>query len=130
MGNSKQVEMLELFKTIYNGDKSKIEPALIKVEKINGPILLIAGKEDKRWYSYYMCQMVKNRLDSLKFEHPVNGLYYDNVGHQVFGPHLTPTINNKYDHLALGGKDSENSAAQIDSWNKMIGFLQTYFPVE
>jgi dienelactone hydrolase len=130
MGNSRQVELREMFKTIFTDDKSKIEPALIKVEKINGPIMLIAGKEDKRWYSYYMCQMMKNRLDSLKFEHQVDCLYYDNVGHQVFGPHLTPTINNKYDHLALGGKDSENSAAQIDSWNKMIGFLQTYFSVE
>lgn len=130
LGNSKQVEMCELFKTIYTEDKSKIEPALIKVEKINGPILLIAGKDDKRWYSYHMCQMVKDRLDSLKFEHPVHGLYYDHVGHQVFGPHLTPIINNKYDHLALGGKDSENAAAQIDSWNKTIEFLHTYFPVE
>ena len=41
-----------------------------------------------------------------------------------------PTINYKYDQIATGGKDSENSAAQIDSWNKMIRFLQTYFPVE
>lgn len=130
MGNSKQVELLEMFKTIYTEDKSKIEQALIKVEKINGPILLIAGKEDKRWYSYYMCQMMKNRLDSLKFDHPVERLYYNNVGHQVFGPHLSPTIYNKYDHLALGGKNSENSAAQIDSWSKTIQFLQKYFPVE
>lgn len=41
-----------------------------------------------------------------------------------------PTINYKSDQIAVGGGDSENSAAQTDSWNKMIGFLQTYFPVE
>jgi dienelactone hydrolase len=128
--NSKGVELRELFKTIYTADKSKMEPAIIRVENINGPILLIAGKEDKRWPSYDMCQMMKNRLDSLKFEHKVVCLFYDNVGHQVCTPHLTPTIDNKYQKFALGGKNSENSAAQIDSWNKMIGFLQTYFPVE
>jgi dienelactone hydrolase len=78
-----------------------------------------------------MCQMMKNRLDSLKFKHQIECLYYDNAGHLIFfGPDLMPTINYKYDQIATGGKDSENSAAQIDSWNKMIGFLQTYFPVE
>ena len=130
LGNSIQVEMTELFQTIYTEDKSKIEPAIIKVEKINGPILLVAGKEDKRLPSYSMCQMIEKRLDGLKFEHQVVCLYYDNAGHSVCSPELMPTIDYKYQKLALGGNDSANAAAQIDSWNKMIGFLQTYFPVE
>ena len=128
---SKQIEMREIFKPIITEDKSKIDPALIEVEKINGPILLVAVKDDKIWPSYDMCQMMKNRLDSLKFEHQIEFLYYDNAGHLIFlEPDLMPTIDYKYQQLAVGGKDSENSAAQIDSWNKMIGFLQTYFPVE
>jgi len=128
---SKQIEMREIFKPIITEDKSIIEPALIEVEKINGPILLVAVKDDKIWPSYDMCQMMKNRLDSLKFEHQIECLYYDNVGHLIFlAPDLMPTIDYKYQQVAVGGKDSENSAAQIDSWNKMIGFLQTYFPVE
>jgi dienelactone hydrolase len=130
ISNSKQIELREIFKTIFTGDKSKIEPALIEVEKINGPIILVAGKDDKVWPSYDMCQMMKNRLDSLKFEHQIECLYYDNAGHFIFGPDLMPTINYKDQQVAVGGKDSENSAAQIDSWNKMIRFLQTYFPVE
>jgi len=129
--NSKQIELREIFNPIITEDISIIEPALIEVEKINGPILLIAVKDDKVWPSYEMCQMMKNRLDSLKFKHQIECLYYDNAGHLIFfGPDLMPTINYKYDQIATGGKDSENSAAQIDSWNKMIGFLQTYFPVE
>jgi dienelactone hydrolase len=128
---SKQIEMREIFKPIITEDKSKIDPALIEVEKINGPILLVAVKDDKIWPSYDMCQMMKNRLDSLKFEHQIECLYYDNAGHLIFlAPDLMPTIDYKYQQVAVGGKDSENSAAQIDSWNKMIGFLQTYFPVE
>lgn len=130
ISNSKQIELREIFKPIITEDKSIIEPALIEVEKINGPVLLIAGKDDKVWPSYDMCQMMKNRLDSLKFEHQIECLNYDNTGHLIYGPDLMPTINYKYDQIDVGGKDSENSAAQIDSWNKMIGFLQTYFPVE
>jgi len=129
-GSAIQVEMIELFQTIFIEEKSKIEPAIIKVEKINGPILLIAGKEDKRCPSYSMSQMVQHRLDSLKFAYPVAGLYYDHAGHSICSPELAPTIGYKYQKLALGGKNAENAAAQIDSWNKMIGFLQKYFPVE
>jgi dienelactone hydrolase len=125
--NSNQIELREFFKTIYTEDKSKIEPAIIEVEKINGPILLVAGKDDKCWPSYYMCQMIEKRLDSLKFDHQVVGLYYDNAGHNICSPELMPTINYKYQQFAVGGKDSENSAAQIDAWNKMIDFLQTHF---
>ena len=130
IGNSIQVEMIELFQTIFTEEKSKIEPTIIKVEKINGPILLIAGKEDKRWPSYDMCQMIEQRLDSLKFEHEITSLLYKNAGHNICAPELMSTIDYKYHKMALGGKNSENSAAQIDSWNKIISFLQTNFPVE
>jgi hypothetical protein len=74
--------------------------------------------------------MIEKRLDSLKFKHQIVGLYYDHAGHSICDPELSTTIDYKYQKLALGGKDSENAAAQFDSWNKMIGFLQTYFPVE
>lgn len=130
ISNAKQIEMREIFQTIFTEDKSKIKPALIEVEKINGPILLFAGKDDKLWPSYDMCQMMENRLDSLNFEHQVECFYYDNAGHFIFGPDLMPTIYYKYDKFAWGGKDSENSAAQVDSWDKMIRFLKKYFPVE
>jgi len=111
-------------------DWSKIEPALIKVEKINGPILFIAGKDDQMWPSYQMCQMMQHRLDSLHFKHPVKGLYYDNAGHRVTSPDLLPTIDYKYEDVIFGGTDSGNANAQIDSWNKMIEFLKAYFPIE
>jgi len=131
ISNSKQIEMYEIFQPVLNEIKLTIEPAIIKVEKINGPILLFAGKDDKVWPSYDMCQMIKSRLDSLKFNHPVECLYYENTGHLIFyRPDLMPTISYKYDQIATGGRNSENAAAQIDSWNKMIGFLQKYFPVE
>jgi dienelactone hydrolase len=130
ISNSKQIELRDIFKPIITEDESIIEPALIEVEKINGPVLLIAGKDDKVWPSYEMCQMMKNRLDSLKFRHQIECFNYDNTGHLIYGPDLMPTINYKYDRIDVGGKDSENSAAQIDSWKKMIGFLQTYFPAE
>ncbi len=130
ISKAKQIELREIFKPILTAEKSEIEPALIEVEKINGPILLIAGKDDKVWPSYEMCQMMKDRLDSLQFEHHIERLNYDHTGHFIFGPDLMPTIEYHSYQINVGGKDSENCAAQIDSWNKMLDFLQTYFPVE
>jgi dienelactone hydrolase len=128
--NTSQIELRQFFATILTDEKSKIEPAIINVEKINGPIMLIAGKDDKLWPSHYMCQMIEKRLDSLNFKQQVLGLYYDNAGHKICASELMPTIDYKHQQIALGGKDSENATAQIDSWNKMIRFLQTYFPLE
>lgn len=65
----KQIEFLEMHETIFTADKSDIEAATIKVEKINGPILLIAGKDSKLWPSFYMCENIKSRLDSSTLTH-------------------------------------------------------------
>ena len=119
-----------LFLNIEIDDKSKIEPALIKVENINGPILFIAGKDDRVWPSYKMCQMMKHRLDSLNYKFPVKCLYYENAGHNIISPDLFPTIDYQYEQTVVGGTNSGNASAQIDSWNKMIEFLKTYFPIQ
>lgn len=75
-----------------------------------------------------MCQMMEQRLDSLNFKFPVQGLYYDEAGHDVLSPNLPPTIEYKYEQIKYGGTAAGNAAAQIDSWNRMLEFLKKYFP--
>jgi dipeptidyl aminopeptidase/acylaminoacyl peptidase len=111
-------------------DEEKVQKSLIAVENINGPILFIAGKEDCVWPSYTMCKLMEHRLDSLNYQYPVEGLYYDNTGHQVISPYLWPTIDYIYEGTKFGGTNSANANSQIDSWNKMIQFLKRYFPPE
>lgn len=123
-----QIELMKVYEGIVDNQK-KIEPALIKVENIRGPILLVAGKDGRVWPAYRMCRMMEDRLGSLNFPHPVKCLYYENAGHYVtITPMLYPTIQYKYDQLKVGGTDSGNASAQIDSWNKIIEFLKTHFP--
>ena len=73
---------------------------------------------------------MEGRLDSLQFKYPVQGLYYNNTGHMVIGPNLWPTIDYKYEETKFGGTDSANANSQIDSWNRMMEFLKTYFPTD
>ena len=46
-----------------------IGQAAIKVEKINGPILLFSGKDDQVWPSSIMADMIEKRLETNTFEH-------------------------------------------------------------
>lgn len=46
-----------------------VEKALIKVENINGPILLVSGLSDQWWPSADMSRMVMERLAEKKFPH-------------------------------------------------------------
>lgn len=127
--DAKQIELIHLYEGLFD-NTLEIEPATIKVENIKGPILLIAGKDGCVWPAYKMCNIIERRLDSLHFAYPVRGLYYKNAGHYVtITPSLNPTIDYKYEQLKVGGTDSGNASAQIDSWNKIIEFLRTNFPI-
>ena len=129
INGGRQIEMMNIHEEPIK-DRTKVEKALIKVENINGPILFIAGKADCVWPSYKMCRIMEGRLDSLQFKYPVQGLYYNNTGHMVIGPNLWPTIDYKYEETKFGGTDSANANSQIDSWNRMMEFLKTYFPTD
>lgn len=46
-----------------------VEKALIKVENINGPVLLVSGIHDQWWPSAEMSRMVMKRLEAKNFPH-------------------------------------------------------------
>jgi len=106
--NNQYVEVykLSLEQTEY------VNKAEIKVENINGPVLLLAGKADSMWTSDYMSQMVMKRLDSYKFPHWHKLFSYDNAGH---------TLNDSY---MIGGTKEGNKNARIDSEKRTLDFLR------
>ena len=106
--NNQYVEVykLSLEQTEY------VNKAEIKVENINGPILLLAGKSDSMWPSNQMSEMVIKRLEENKFPHWFKLYSYDNAGH---------TLNDGY---MMGGTKEGNKNAQIDSEKRTIDFLR------
>ena len=66
---------IESLKRIHDDSK-----AIIPVERIGGPVLLISATEDRMWPSEQMCQAITTRLTENGFQHPYE--------HQVIeGPH-------------------------------------------
>lgn len=104
-----------------------LEAAAIKVENINGPVLVTGGGKDGVWPSDEMARMIVNRLKSKGHPHDDVSLTYANAGHQIASPYAPTSINylttpDGFVEL-LGGTPSANAQASQDSSPKINAFL-------
>jgi dienelactone hydrolase len=97
--------------------------AIIPVERINGPVMLICGARDRIWPSCAMAAAVAARLKAKRFAHPVQLLAYARAGHAVFGPPLDPSSPDYADLGSLGGSAAANDAARATAWPDALAFL-------
>ena len=104
-------------------DRQAVERAVIRVERINGPILLVSGTDDAIWPSSTMCERVVERLKQHNFRFFLQHLRYDGAGHLLAGPsRLAPARS--IGGMALGGTESANAAARDEAWTKVCGFFE------
>ncbi|MCK0191449.1 acyl-CoA thioester hydrolase/BAAT C-terminal domain-containing protein [Arenibacter sp. F20364] len=109
-----------------------IGQAAIKVEKINGPILLFSGKDDQVWPSSIMADMIEKRLETNTFEHSFQNIKYDNAGHLISSnpddntSYRTGTINisGKDYEYEYGGNNDGDFKAKRDAKLKLMEFLE------
>lgn len=96
--------------------------AIIPVEAINGPVLLISGKADALWPSAAMGDQVMARLDAKGFKFPHQHIAYDNAGHVAAVP---PSDNPAMKAVeGLGGTAEGNAAARTDAWTRITAFFK------
>ncbi len=93
----------------------KVEKALIPVEKINGPILLLSGIDDGMWPAADMAEAIVDRLKQRQFPHAFEHVKYENAGH---------TLN---EFFMIGGTSEGNKKARVDSWQQILAFLSDNF---
>ena len=82
-------------------DKKAVKKAEIEVEKINGSILILSGKNDDQWSATLMSNKIIERLNSNHFKH-----------------------YNK--HIALNG----GHIAPLEHFNLVYDFLEKHFPAK
>lgn len=111
----------------YEGGLEKAPPeAVIPVETIAGPVLLVSGRDDKLWPSTPMADQVMARLDAAKVRFAHSHLAYDNAGHAAFGKPLDPDAKpNPAVFAQTGGTLEGTRAARADAWPKALAFLDT-----
>jgi dienelactone hydrolase len=129
--DSGKIKMVEYWK---NG-LSKLDlvhKATIKVEKINGPILLFSGSDDKVWPSSIMADMIEQRLKENNFKHSFQNIKYENAGHLISNNpeensnFRTGTINidGKDYEYEFGGTSDGDFKAKKDAKTKLIEFIE------
>ena len=103
--------------------------AAIRVEQINGGVLLISGTNDEFWPSDPMCGEIMDRLRRNHFAHPFVHLSYEHAGHGMGRPYTSTVDVNDVRHpltgqsMRLGGTPAGTAHARADSWSKVLAFL-------
>ncbi len=82
-------------------DKEALKKAQIAVENINGPILIISGKNDEQWPAPEMSDQLVTRLKDKNFKH-------------------------YYNHIQLDG----GLVAPLEHFNLVYNFLEKYVPTK
>jgi len=106
-----------------------LEAGTIKVEKINGPVLLLSGEDDGMWQSSWFCETAMARMKDKGFAWGYEHVCYSNAGHYINRPYVPfpvktmihPVDLNCY---AFGGSDKGNAEAMKRSWLKSLSFFK------
>lgn len=114
-------------------DERAQERAAIPVERINGAVLLVAGKSDSTWPSARMADLVVQRLRRHGFRHPVEHYAYDDAGHGIARPYASTrgvVVRNPHPvtgNMNLpGGSPAGTALASEDAWRRTLAFLDRY----
>ena len=101
--------------------------AVIPVERINGPILLISGEADGLWPAKVMADAIVARLRANNFRHRVQNLSYPDAGHMTpTPPALGPTT--PATQAQMGGTIEGTDRARTAAWAAMLCFLRDSLP--
>ncbi|MEA1618615.1 acyl-CoA thioester hydrolase/BAAT C-terminal domain-containing protein [Erythrobacter sp. T5W1-R] len=99
--------------------------AVIPVERIAGPVLLLCGEADSLWPSCPMARAVKTRRDGSGADLQTTLLAYKDAGHFGVGPPLPEGKDVPFMLTVFGGTEQGNNAARKDGWPRTLAFLET-----
>jgi dienelactone hydrolase len=105
-------------------DETAVAAALIPVEKIKGPVLLISGGDDQLWPSAPMGDMVIERLTANDHPYAYDHLIYESAGHEITVPFVPMMSSTQWGHILMGGTPEANAYASADTWPKVLAFLE------
>ncbi len=96
------------------------EKSIIKVENIQGPILLLSSKMDRMWPSELACEQMMERLKEKEFPYSYQHISYEH------GSHLLVPLELKEASFYKGSRKypKENKEVCQDSMNKALEFMK------
>jgi dienelactone hydrolase len=102
--------------------------AEIPVERTDGPVLLLSGRDDRLWPSPQLSDAALRRLEARGHPHRHEHLSYPGAGHfftgPPAGPFFTEVATPAFGMLAGGGTPQANGRAAADSWPRVLDTLR------
>ncbi|MCM4153939.1 palmitoyl-CoA hydrolase [Arenibacter sp. N53] len=128
---SSRINTLEYWKNGLNKVEHTLE-ATIKVERINGPILLISGMQDLVWPSAQMADILEKRLEKNNFKFNFENIKYDKAGHlissnpesQIAERTGKMIINDKQYSFEYGGTNEGDYKAKQDAKIRVFKLIE------
>ncbi|XP_043943238.1 peroxisomal succinyl-coenzyme A thioesterase-like [Protopterus annectens] len=106
----------------------------VKVGKIRCPVLLIYGDDDQCWPVTEAADDIEKMMQEAGNAHLLTRICYPGAGHIIEPPYnafvpesilVFPKLQMKA-KLLFGGKTEPHSAAQEDSWKRLLAFLEQH----
>jgi len=117
--------------SLYAAPAAEVNAAIIRLESANGPILMLAGQNDRLLGSAYLSALGYSRLTQSSFDKPYDLVSYNGAGHTLGANGLPGTPSTVARELLAGntgynyGGDPRNNAlAHRHSWEAAIAFLK------
>ena len=111
------------------GDEASVKRARIEVERIQSPVLLVSGLDDRAWPSSLYSRMVADALARSGRAHVVRHLEYANAGYGIHFSYLPATQIARLHPISgvpytNGGAPGANAFANEQSWQGVLAFLR------
>ncbi|GER89628.1 acyl-CoA thioesterase [Dictyobacter vulcani] len=129
VNHQQQIQAPIAFRDLYLESlqhRDDLEQALIAVEKIRAPVLLLSGEDDQMWPSTVFGEMINERLNTHRHPYPHRHIMYTHAGHKTGYPYMPTTINQARGY-AYGGTPEGNAHATKNAWQTTLDFLQHTF---
>lgn len=107
-------------------DTAAVDKAVIPVEQIRAPLLLVSATDDQIWPSPVMAGQIMQRLAAHHHAYADESLCYAGAGHDIQAPYrptnasLVAVPGGSY---AFGGNPLAYAFADQDAWSKVLAFL-------
>ncbi len=98
--------------------------AIIPVETIKAPVLLVAGASDNLWPSEYMARQIMHRRSLAPRRFADQLLVYPQAGHLIGIPFEFAKAELAHSGLDVGGSAEGDEAADEQAWPIIVKFLQ------
>jgi dienelactone hydrolase len=109
-------------------DPAQAGPAVIPVDRISGPVLLLSAGDDGGYGAAY------HEIALSRLRHPARHIVYEHAGHPIAGPPYRPTPRAAPPYrTAIPGADEDfqhsgipaaDAAARAEAWREIREFLQ------